>query len=161
VQPETAERPARGNGDRPLGAYAALVGTFSVLFGVPLAVAERRGALPDRLPVRDLALLSVGTFKLSRLLTQDAVTGFVRAPFVRFEGMEGVTDPKESPRKYGLRGALGQLLLCPECTGMWVAAGMTAGLLAAPRPTRVACSTLSVLAASDFLQAAHRAAHES
>jgi hypothetical protein len=150
-----------GDGDRPLGAYALLVATFSAVFGLPLAVAERRGALPERVPTGDLALLSVATFKLSRLLTQDAVTGFVRAPFVRYEGMEGVSDPKESPRKGGLRAAVGQLLVCPGCTGMWVAAGLTAGLLTVPRPTRVACSTLSVLAASDFLQAAHRAAHPS
>jgi hypothetical protein len=167
VSGQTTER-ARGaaraearDGQRPLGAYALLAGTFSAVFGLPLAVAERRGSLPERVPTGDLALLSVATFKLSRLLTQDAVTGFVRAPFVRYEGMEGVTDPKESPRRGGVRAALGQLLLCPECTGMWVAAGLTAGLLAVPRPTRVACSTLSILAAADFLQAAHRAAHRS
>jgi hypothetical protein len=154
-------RPEAGDGERPLGAYALLAGTFTAAFGLPLAVAERRGALPERLPTGDLALLSVATFKLSRLLTQDAVTGFVRAPFVRFEGMEGVSDPKESPRKGGLRAALGQLLVCPGCTGVWVAAGLTAGLLAVPRPTRIACSTLTVLAASDFLQAAHRAARKS
>jgi hypothetical protein len=155
-----SDRPEAG-GERPLGAYALLAGTFATLFGAPLVAAERRGALPERIGAADLALLGVGTFKLSRLLTQDAVTGFVRAPFVRYEGMEGVTDPKESPRRGGVRGALGQLLLCPDCAGMWVAAGLTTALLAAPRPTRVACSTLSALAAADFLQAAYRAAHSS
>jgi hypothetical protein len=148
--------------ERPLFAYAFLAGAFTLVFGGPLAFAERRGALPERIGPGDLALLGVGTFKLSRIVTQDAVTGFVRAPFVRYEGMEGVTDPKESPRKSGgIRSAMGQLLLCPECTGMWVAASLTAGLLVAPRPTRIACSTLTALAASDFLQAAHRAAHRS
>jgi hypothetical protein len=147
--------------ERPLGAYAVLAGAFGLAFGAPLLVAERRDALPERLPAADLALLGVGTFKLSRLVTQDAVTGFLRAPFVRFEGMEGISDPKESPRRGGMRGALGQLLLCPGCTGMWIAAGLTAGLLVAPRSTRVACGTLAALTASDFLQAAHRAAHPS
>lgn len=147
--------------ERPLRAYAVIAGGFSAVFGLPLGVAARRRALPERVGAADVALLGVATFKLSRLLTRDAVAGFVRAPFVRFEGMDGVTDPRESPRGEGMRAALGQLVLCPACTGMWVAAALTASLLAAPRPTRVACSTLAALALSDFLQQAHRAARRS
>ena len=143
--------------DRPLGAYAILMTAFSALFLVPLVIAARRRALPERPGAADLALLGVGTFKLSRLLTHDAVTGFVRAPFVRFEGMEGVTTPKESPRGRGLRRAIGQLLLCSKCTGLWVASGLTAGLTTVPRATRIACGALAVAAANDALQTAHKA----
>ena len=143
--------------DRPLRAYAVLVGVFTALFVVPLAAAARRRALPPRPEVTDLALLGVGTFKLSRLLATDAVTGFVRAPFVRFEGMEGLTTPKESPRGHGLRRAIGQLLLCPKCMGLWLAAALTAGLTVAPRATRTACGALAVAAANDALQTAHKA----
>ena len=107
--------------ERPLGAYALLSAAFSVVFLLPLAVAARRRALPERPQAADIALLGVGTFKLSRLLARDAVTGFIRAPFVRYEGMESVTTPKESPRGRGLQRAVGQLLLCPQCTGLWVA----------------------------------------
>lgn len=141
--------------DRPLRAYALLSGAFITAFGVPLVLAERRGALPERIPAQDVGLVAAGTFKLSRLLSRDAVTGFVRAPFVEFEGMEGVTDPRESPRGTGLRRAVGQLLLCPGCVGLWAAASLTAALVAAPRSTRVACSTLGALAAADFLQVAY------
>jgi hypothetical protein len=143
--------------ERPLGAYAFLSATFSVVFLVPLALAARRRALPERPQPADLALLGVGTYKLSRLLTHDAVTSFVRAPFVRFEGMEGVTTPKESPRGRGLRRAVGQLLVCSKCTGLWVAAALTAGLVTAPRVTRLACGALAVAAANDALQTAHGA----
>jgi hypothetical protein len=143
--------------DRPLGAYALLVTAFSTLFLVPLAVAARRRALPERPTAGDLALLGVGTFTLSRLVSHGAVTGFVRAPFVRFEGTEGVSTPKESPRGTGLRRAVGQLLLCSKCTGLWVASALTAGLLTAPRATRVACGALAVAAANDALQTAHKA----
>ena len=146
--------------DRPLGAYAVLVGVFTALFVVPLAVASRRRALPSRPQLADLALLGVGTFKLSRLLATDAVTGFVRAPFVRFEGMEGLTTPKESPRGHGLRRAIGQLLLCPKCMGLWLAAALTTGLTVAPRATRTACGALAVAAANDALQTAHKASTE-
>ena len=117
----------------------------------------RLGALPERPPLRDLLLLGVGTFKLSRLLTTDAVTGVIRAPFVRYEGMEGVTTPKESPRGTGLRRAVGQLLLCPVCTGFWVASLMTTGLVATPRATRLTAGALTVAAISDLLQSAHKA----
>jgi uncharacterized protein DUF1360 len=146
--------------ERPLGSYGILIALYVLTFATPLAVAARRGALPERPRVRDLALLGVGTFKLSRLLTSDAVTGVIRAPFVRYEGMEGVTTPKESPRGTGLRRAVGQLLLCPVCTGFWVASLMTAGLVAMPRATRVAAGMLSVAALSDVLQSAHKAADD-
>jgi hypothetical protein len=144
--------------ERPLAAYAALMGIYALAFVGPLAVAAKRGALPRRPPLRDLVLLGVGTFKLSRLLTTDAVTGFMRAPFVRYEGMEGVSSPKESPRGTGLRRAVGQLLLCPVCAGFWVASAMTAGLVVAPRATRLASGALAVAAVSDFLQSAHKVA---
>lgn len=145
---------------RPLGAYGAIAAAYSLTFIAPLAVVARRGALPERPRLPDMALLGVGTFKLSRLLTQDAVTGFIRAPFVRYEGMEGLTTPRESPRGAGLRRALGQLLLCPICTGFWVASALTAGLVAVPRATRLACGALAVATVSDFLQSAHGAARE-
>ena len=149
------QRAAAEERKRPLGAYALLSGVFATAFGVPLVVAERRGALPERIPASDLALLAAGTFKVSRLVTRDAVTGFVRAPFVEFEGMEGVTKPKESPRGRSLQRAVGQLLFCPVCVALWAAASLTTALLVAPRPTRVVCSALSAFAASDFLQAAY------
>ena len=163
VEQTTQATPASNGRDeveRPLAAYAALMGLYTLAFVGPLAVAAKRGALPKRPPFRDLVLLGVGTFKLSRLLTTDAVTGFIRAPFVRYEGMEGMTSPKESPRGAGLRRAVGQLLLCPVCTGFWVASATTAGLVVAPRATRLACGALAVSAVSDFLQSAHKVADE-
>lgn len=149
----------RSTHERPLAAYGAIAAAYSLTFVGPLMLAARRGALPERPRLSDLALLGVGTFKLSRLLTTDAVTSFIRAPFVRYEGMEGVTTPNESPRGTGMRRALGQLLLCPVCAGFWVASALTVSLVAAPRATRVACGTLSVATVADFLQSAHQAAN--
>ena len=148
----------RSSPERPLAAHGAIMAAYTLTFVGPLAFAARRGALPERPRFADLALVGVGTFKLSRLLTTDAVTGVIRAPFVRYEGMEGATSPKESPRGKGVRRAIGQLLLCPVCTGMWVASALTAALVTSPRATRLACGALTVAAASDFLQSAHEAA---
>ncbi len=149
----------RSSPERPLAAYGAIMAAYTLTFVGPLAVAARRGALPVRPRFADLALVSVGTFKLSRLLTTDAVTGFIRAPFVRYAGMESATTPQETPRGTGVQRAIGQLLLCPVCAGFWVASALTAALVTAPRATRVACGALTVAAASDFLQSAHAAAH--
>ena len=147
--------------DRPLAAYAFLTTVFAVGFGAPLVAAERRGALPERVVAADVVLVAASTFKLSRMLTRDAVTGFVRAPFVEYEGMKSVTTPKERPRGRGLRRAVGQLLVCPGCVGAWAAASLTAALVAKPRPTRVVCSALTAFAASDFLQAGYGRAAKS
>jgi Protein of unknown function (DUF1360) len=146
--------------ERPLGSYGLLIALYTITFAAPLAVAARRGALPERPRFTDLVLLGMGTFKVSRLLASDAVTGVIRAPFVHYQGMEGVTTPKETPRGTGLRRAIGQLLLCPVCTGFWVASLMTAGLVAMPRATRIAAGALTIAAFSDFLQSAHKAADQ-
>jgi hypothetical protein len=160
VREPVVERSHRDQEDdrRPLGAYAVLAGIFNAGFGGALLYAARRGKLPERVPLLDVALIGAATFKLSRLIAKDAVTGFVRAPFVRFEGMSGITEPEEEPRGHGIRMALGQLLLCPQCTGLWVAAGLTTAMLSAPRPTRVVTSAVTALGVSDFLNLAYSAA---
>ena len=147
----------RSTPERPLVAYGAILAAYILTFVGPLAVAARRGVLPVRPRFADLALVGAGTFKLSRLLTTDAVTGFIRAPFVRYEGMEGVSTPKESPRGrvYGARSASCCSARPAPASGSPPRHG---ALVAAPRATRVACGALTVAAASDFLQSAHRAA---
>jgi hypothetical protein len=144
--------------ERPLGAYAVLAALFTVLFVVPLAIAAARGSLPRRPRAGDVALVGLGTFKLSRLLTHAAVTSFLRAPFVRFEGMEGLTTPRESPRGRGMRRAVGQLLLCSKCMGLWVAAALVTSLVRAPRATRMACTALAAATVNDLLQTLRKAA---
>jgi hypothetical protein len=42
----------------------------------------------------------------------------------------------------------------------WVAGGFTAGLLLAPRPTRVVIGMFDMVAISDFLQVAYKAAED-
>ena len=144
--------------ERPLAAYATLVAVFTLVFVVPLAFAGARGSLPRRPRAGDVALVGIGTFKLSRLLTHAAVTSFLRAPFVRFEGMDGLTTPRESPRGRGMRRAIGQLLLCSKCMGLWVAAALVTGLVRAPRATRTACTALAAAAVNDLLQTARKTA---
>ena len=137
---------------RPLAGYLALMGAFNALAGAGLLAAHRTGRLPERVAVRDLALAGVATYKLSRLISRDRVTSGLRAPFTRFQGDAGQGEVDEAARGRGLRRAVGELLVCPDCLDLWVAAGFTGGLLGAPRVTRAVASTLVVHALADALQ---------
>ena len=99
--------------------------------------------------------MTVATHKLSRTLAKDRVTSAVRAPFTRFEGDAGPGEVSEVARGRGLRRAVGELLVCPYCLGLWIAAALTAGLLVAPRATRWGASVLVALTGSDLLQIAY------
>jgi hypothetical protein len=59
-----------------------------------------------------------------------------------------------------VRHAIGELMTCPFCLAMWVATGLTGGLVLAPRLTRLAATMLTATAASDFLQMAYSLAKE-
>lgn len=140
------------DGEQPLHAYAALTLVFGGGMTAALAAAARRGRLPERVPVTDVAAMALATHKIARLLTKDSVTSWLRAPFVRLEEKSGTNSLEESPRGRGLQRSLGELLACPECTGQWVAGGLLAGMLHAPRTTRAVTSLYSALAVGDLLQ---------
>jgi hypothetical protein len=144
----------------PFGAYAAFAVAFNAAFGGALAVAARSGRLPERVQGGDVLLLGVATHKLSRLVTKDKVMAFARAPFTEYQEPGGPGEVEERARGRGLRRAVGELLVCPYCIGLWTSAGMHAGLLFAPRVTRTVASTFTALAIADFLQIAYKAAEE-
>jgi hypothetical protein len=144
----------------PLAAYGGLATVFNAGFAALLLEAHRSGRLPERIDVGDLLLIGTAGHKLSRLLSKDKVTAFARAPFTEYQGQGGPGELEEKPRGRGLRRALGDLLVCPYCLGLWVVAGLHGGLLFAPRTTRLVASTFSALTISDFLQIAYKAAEE-
>ncbi|MFZ0088592.1 MAG: DUF1360 domain-containing protein [Solirubrobacteraceae bacterium] len=142
--------------ERPLGGYAALMGTFTTLaagFGVWFRVTGRE--LPESVPARDLALVTVASHKASRLITRDRVTSAVRAPFTRFQEDAGPGEVDEAARGHGLRRAVGELLVCPYCLGLWVSAALTASLLVFPRFTRWFCAVLTAFFGSELIQIAY------
>jgi hypothetical protein len=146
---------------RALGEYAAMMAAFATSFGVAVAAARRRrGTLPERIGAGDVVMAGVATQKLSRLIAKDRVTSVVRAPFTREEGPGGPAEVSEVPRGGRVRRAIGELVLCPFCLSQWVAGGFTVGLLLAPRPTRVVIGMFDMVALSDFLQVAYKAAEE-
>lgn len=144
--------------ERPLGSYVVLAGAFGSAFAIALLALRRSGReLPERVAPADILLVGVAAHKLSRLVAKDKVTSFLRAPFTRFEESSGHGEVSERPRGHHLRLALGELLVCPYCLGMWAATTLTLGLVAVPRLTRLIGSILVSHTISDFLQVAYRA----
>lgn len=147
--------------ERPLGGYAVLMGAFTALsagFGVWFRHSGRE--LPESISARDLALITVASHKTSRLITRDRVTSAVRAPFTQFQDDAGPGEVDEKARGRGLRRAIGELLVCPYCLGMWVSAALTASLLVVPRFTRWFAAVLTAFFGSELLHIAYARAEK-
>ena len=145
-----------GDEERPLRGYLITMATYAGLTGglAALAKATRR-QIPDGFSVTDVALCAAATHKLSRLLAKDPVTSPLRAPFTSYQGTTGPAELKEEVRGQGGQKAVGELVTCPFCTGVWVATGLTTGLIFLPRTARMAIDTFAALAGADLLQFAH------
>lgn len=131
--------------EQPLLQYAALAGTFGAVLGGFLLLAGRR--LPERVSLSDTVRIGLASYKLGRLVAKDRVTTFVRAPVTEDE--EG-TEPKPE----GAARALGELVTCPYCIGLWFACGLSYALVLLPRQTRLVTTIFSAQAVADFLNAA-------
>lgn len=142
---------------KPLKSYAGLIGVFNVMFVGGLTSWQK---FPERYSVGDVLLLGVATHKLSRLLSKDRVTSVVRAPFTRYRHDAGPSEVEEEARGEGVRRAVGELLICPYCVGLWIASALTFSLVVAPRRTRFVTTVGTALAISDFLHHALKAADE-
>ena len=148
---------------RPLDGYVVTMSAFSALAGSLAAAVKLTGRpVPERPATADVVLISIATHKLSRILAKDAVTSPLRAPFTRYTEPGGSAEVHEEVRDNGssVRHSIGELLSCPFCLAVWVATGLTGGLVLAPRLTRLAATTLTAVAASDFLQMAYTIAKE-
>jgi len=162
---ERARREAdayRGDNPRPLGGYLVVLGVYGMLLALATVVAAATGRrLPERWSAQDLLTVTLGTHKLSRLLTKDAVTSPLRAPFARYAGTGGPAEVMEETRRdSSLRHSVGELLTCPFCVDMWVATIFVIGLVFAPRFTRLVAGSFTALAGADFLQLAYARAQQ-
>lgn len=145
------------DGEVPLGAYATLVGVFSSIFAVFLLLTRLIGrTLPERISLADLALLGTAAHKMSWLVSNASVTSFIRAPVTELQEVKSPTNLDEEPRGDGLQKALGNLLTCQFCLGMWVTAFFSYGLVLLPRTTRFIAGMFSILTVSDFLHQTYK-----
>ncbi len=138
---------------KPLNGYAVLLVVFNGLVALlGMGILRSRRRLPERIPPADLAMMSVATFKLSRLITKDKVTAAVRAPFTEYQEDAGPAEVNERARGGGLHRAIGELLTCPYCIGQWIATGLIALFVWEPRLARAVASLFTVVTGADVLQ---------
>jgi hypothetical protein len=130
--------------DRPLAEYAALAGAFGAVLAGFLFAAGRR--LPERISLVDTVRIGLASYKLGRLIAKDPVASFVRAP---------VTEDLDAtePKREGAGRALGELVTCPYCIGLWIASGFAYSLVLFPRQTRLVTTIFGGQAVADFLNA--------
>jgi hypothetical protein len=153
----TQQREYRNGEPRPLAGDLGAMSVYLGLVTAGIATVRSRGHdLPARIPIGDVALLTVATFRLSRRIAKDPVTSPLRAPFTTFEGPSGHAEVAEEVREHGgVKHALGELLTCPFCLAQWVATGLVFGYATAPKATRLAALTMTMVAGSDVLQFAY------
>lgn len=75
-------------------------------------------------------LLSIASFRLTRLLVFDKITVFIREPFfdeIREENEEGEVEIYYLPKQKGVKKFFGELLSCYWCTGIW-SSGIVVGM---------------------------------
>jgi uncharacterized protein DUF1360 len=165
TQPQESDGPYTGYAEPrkrpPFGIYAGLSAVFNAGYAAALVAARRSGReLPGDVSAKDVVLIGTASHKLSRLISKDKITAFLRAPFTEYEGRGGPAEVEERARGTGIRRAIGELLICPYCLGLWASGGFHLGLVYAPRTTRLVASTFTALTISDFLQIAYKAAED-
>jgi hypothetical protein len=134
----------------PYAEYAAITAAFCGGLAAAGALARALGRDPEEQTALDLLTLALATYKAARTLARDEVTSFLRDPFVEGQAHEGGEGPLEDG---GMRQAVGELVTCSRCIGTWVAAGLGATQIVAPRFGRLLSWTLGAAGLNDFLQA--------
>lgn len=127
---------------------------FSVFFlvlvflGVVILDTESRIPLAE-LTLFDLTLITLATWRLTRLFVYDAITKFVREQFADVvKEIDGyvLVKPKNGPRR-----TLYELFYCPWCIGVWMAATVSFFYLLTPLAV-YPVMFLAIAAVASFLQ---------
>jgi hypothetical protein len=134
----------------PYGSYATILGTFVGGLAAAGALANSLDRDARENSTLDLVVLGLASFKAARTIARDEVTSFIREPFVEGLAHEGGEDPVETG---DMRQAIGELVTCSRCIGTWVAGGLAATQIVAPRFGRLLTWTLATAAVNDWLQA--------
>lgn len=122
--------------------------TLAVIMGIIILDSEARIPLTALTPT-DLVLITLASWRLTRLFVYDGITKFFREQF--YDVVEsGRGYLLERPRS-GARRTLNELLTCPWCFGVWASATVTFFYLLTPLALYPVI-LLAVAAVASFLQ---------
>jgi hypothetical protein len=137
-------RPTSETPTRPAN-YAALSAGWTALLAALLASAPDERAEPLR--PGEVVPLGLATFAVSKMVAKEKVDAWMREPFV-----DERADGARTPKGEGLRYAVGELLTCTRCVGMWSALGLVALRVKRPREARLVGAVLGASAVNDWAQ---------
>jgi uncharacterized protein DUF1360 len=123
--------------------YALLIALYNAIFGGFLFFYRKHDHRLEEISGLDLALLGLATLRMSKLVSEDEITSVLREPVIE------EVDGQKRPQGGGFRRSIGKLVLCPTCTGTWIAAFLTYALHLWPRYTR---PFLAIMSASGISQ---------
>jgi Protein of unknown function (DUF1360) len=98
-----------------------------------------------------LLVLGLAAYRTANILSNEAVTKPLRAPFVDEMQKDGKTI--EEPKQTGFLGAVGLLIYCPSCTGVWLSATLVYFYIFFPEPTFVVALFLALSAMERIIAA--------
>ncbi|HOK55229.1 MAG TPA: DUF1360 domain-containing protein [Armatimonadota bacterium] len=112
------------------------------------------GVLPRTIRVLDLILLGLASARLTDIISTDEVMKWLREPFIQMEHekVAGREVEVRMGRGRGFRRVFGELLSCPWCVGVWVAAGLSYAYFLFPQPVWLFILILAVAEIGSFLQ---------
>jgi hypothetical protein len=129
---------------------------YGLLFGLFLYFMHATGRpFPTQISGMDFLLLCLATFRITELITCDSITRFMREPFIRrakVRQADGTVEEEVQPAGSGFRKAVGELVVCSWCIGVWVGTLLAYFYLWAPRPARVLLLAVSAAAGGIILQ---------
>jgi hypothetical protein len=119
--------------------YAAINAVWAALLAGVLATG--RGEAPDG---RELPVLGLASFALSKAIAKEKVGTWVREPLV--------DEAARRPKGRRIRYAAGELLTCTRCLGTWSALGLVGLRVVRPREGRIVAGVLATAGMNDWLQ---------
>lgn len=103
----------------------------------------------------DLFLLTLASFRLTRLIVFDTITQFIRRPFLEIVDEvlpDGTTTSYLQIKGTGIRNFFGELLSCYWCIGFWCSLLIVIGYLMFPFFAYPLIIILAVAGAASFLE---------
>ena len=91
-----------------------------------------------------LIIFGLAVYRGANIISNETVTKPLRRPFITTFKRYG--KEQEKARERGFRGAMGMLLTCPSCTGVWVATTLVYGYLLAPAAMTIFTTLLALSA---------------
>ncbi|HEU4754897.1 MAG TPA: DUF1360 domain-containing protein [Armatimonadota bacterium] len=130
--------------------HAVFLVTYLAFWALFLLLRHALGvSWPGTVSGMDLLLLSMATFRITEVITEEKIARFLRAPFckkVLVTKPDGTQEEEEVPSGSGLRRVAGELILCPWCAGIWVGTLLTFAWVLFPSVARVVILAFAVAA---------------